>query len=128
VDSLIDTQLLLWLAFKREKLPSEAANFLQSGEATIYFSQVSIWEVSIKAALGRPDFQVDPRQLVRGLLAFGAEQMDIKNQHLFAVASLPRLHGDPFDRLLVAQAQVEGVRLLTTDGSLQSYGAFVKQV
>ena len=85
-------------------------------------SVVSIWEVAIKASLKRPDFQVNPEELRFGLLQEGFQELAIQSEHVLAVAHLPLIHRDPFDRLLVAQAAREGLRLLTSDRTLASYG------
>ncbi|MFO1143519.1 MAG: type II toxin-antitoxin system VapC family toxin [Amaricoccus sp.] len=89
------------------------------------FSAASIWEVAIKAGLGRPDFQVDAGFLRRGLTDNGYLELAVTSQHAAAAAGLPPVHRDPFDRMLVAQAQVEGVRLLTADPVLAGYPATV---
>ncbi|MGC3953837.1 MAG: type II toxin-antitoxin system VapC family toxin [Propionicimonas sp.] len=90
-------------------------------ENDLYFSPVSIWEVVIKKGLGGPDFTVDPTQLHRGLIANGYQELPITGRATLQVATLPDLHKDPFDRLLVAQAIEEGLVLLTADRSLAGY-------
>jgi len=92
------------------------------------FSAASVWEVVIKRGLGRDDFQIDPNRLRRGLLANGYEELSISSEHTLAVTSLPPVHRDPFDRILVAQARVESITLLTSDITLASYGAPVKLI
>jgi PIN domain nuclease of toxin-antitoxin system len=124
---LVDTQILIWLADRSEQLPDPVAAILQEGEDELVFSLVSIWETSIKFALGRLDFTIHPRQLRDGLLEFGFKELPITPQHVIAVASLPHIHRDPFDRLLVAQAQIEGLTLMTTDKKLAQYGQHVKR-
>ena len=84
-------------------------------------SAASLWEVTIKAGLGREDFQVDAATLRRGLLEHGYAELPISGAHATAVAGLPRIHKDPFDRILVAQAQFEGITLLTTDAIVARY-------
>ncbi|HUL12916.1 MAG TPA: type II toxin-antitoxin system VapC family toxin, partial [Methylococcaceae bacterium] len=81
------------------------------------------WEVTIKRTLGRSDFQVDPRRLWRMLPVNGYRELPIAGEHAIAVEALPLLHKDPFDRLLLAQARVEGLTLLTVDQQLAEYGA-----
>lgn len=85
------------------------------------FSAASVWEVAIKSALGRDDFSVDPRVLRRALLDNGYVELAISGAHAAAVLDLPPIHRDPFDRLLVAQAQVEGIALLTADATVARY-------
>ena len=84
-------------------------------------SRTSLWEVAIKSMLGRPDFRVDARVLRRGLLENGYGELAIAGDHAVAVLNLPPLHRDPFDRMLVAQATVEGVVLLTADALVAQY-------
>lgn len=109
-------------------MPPEAARLIDDTENEPMFSVVSLWEVAIKSALGRPDFSVDPRLLRRGLLDNGYAELAMIGEHAVAVASLPPLHRDPFDRLLVAQSLVEGVQLLTSDRALARYPGPIRQV
>jgi PIN domain nuclease of toxin-antitoxin system len=92
------------------------------------FSPASLWEVASKRGLGRDDFQVDPRLLRRGLLDNGYVELPITSEHAVAVDGLPPIHKDPFDRILVAQATVEGVALLTADPMVAQYPGPVRQV
>lgn len=94
----------------------------------IWFSVVSIWEMAIKASLGREDFQVNPPALRLGLLEQGFRELPIQVNHVLAVQHLPRIHRDPFDRLLVTQAAQERLSLLTADRTLLSYGEVVRWV
>jgi PIN domain nuclease of toxin-antitoxin system len=90
-------------------------------ESDLLFSVASLWEIVIKRGLNRPDFQVDARLLRRGLLDNGYQELPILSEHVVAVDSLPPIHKDPFDRLLVAQATVEGITLLTDDPIVAQY-------
>ena len=85
------------------------------------YSAASLWEVAIKKGLGREDFRVDPRVLRRGLLEHDYTELVVTGAHAVAVDTLPRIHKDPFDRLLVAQAQIEGITLLTVDEVVGRY-------
>lgn len=125
---LLDTHLLLWAAFSPEKLSAEALEILQSRESALAFSLVTLWEVAIKTSLARPDFSVDPQRLHRALLAEGFVEMPITAAQIARVATLPWVHRDPFDRLLVAQAIEDHLTLLTCDATLKRYGSFVKWV
>ena len=119
---LVDTHLLIWWASMPEQLPEPARRRLASRDRPLFFSLVSLWEVAIKASLGREDFQVDLSALRRGLLREGFQELPIEVEHVLAVQQLPWIHRDPFDRLLVAQALREGLRLLSTDRTLLGYG------
>jgi len=120
---LADTRVLLWVAEAPERL-SEAAQDLLTAETTKpTFSVVSLWEISIKRALGRADFQIDPHRFRRQLLGNDWRELPISSDHAILAGGLPAIHKDPFDRILLAQAIVEGARLLTVDNQLRRYGA-----
>lgn len=119
---LLDTHLLLWAAGDPDRLSSRARGLIEDAENVLYFSVASLWEISIKRGLGRPDFLVEPRILRRALLDNGYMEMAITADHALAVEALPDLHKDPFDRLLVAQARTEGITLLTADSQVAQYG------
>lgn len=125
---LLDTHLLLWAAGEPGQLPTEARNLIDNPENELLFSAASLWEVVIKRGLGREDFKVDPRLLRRGLLDNGYSELPVVSDHVVAIDSLPRIHKDPFDRVLVAQAIVEGIILLTTDSLLAQYPGPIQTV
>jgi PIN domain nuclease of toxin-antitoxin system len=125
---LLDTHLLLWAAGAPDKLSAQAQILLQDTRNELAFSAASLWEVVIKRGLGREDFRVDPRRLRQGLLANGYREVAVTSEHAIAVERLPPLHKDPFDRILVAQAAVEGFRLLTSDSTVGQYGEMVQLV
>jgi PIN domain nuclease of toxin-antitoxin system len=125
---LLDTHLLLWAAGPIERLSSEARALIDDLDNEVVFSTGSIWEVAIKYSRGRADFQVDPQILRRGLLDNLYRELPVTGEHAVAVASLPPLHKDPFDRILVAQSVVEGITLLTTDPLVAQYPAPVRRV
>ncbi|MCG5501902.1 MULTISPECIES: type II toxin-antitoxin system VapC family toxin [Ectothiorhodospira] len=118
---LLDTHLLLWAASQPERLSATAKEKLMDENNALWFSAASLWEVTIKAGLGRSDFQVDPHRLKRGLIDNGYTELPITSTHALAVHHLPPIHRDPFDRLLVAQAESEGVLLLTADETVARY-------
>ena len=118
---LLDTHLLLWAAVIPERLPADARTLLEDAEHELHFSAASLWEVAIKFGLTRDDFTVDPRLLRRALLENGYTEMAVTGAHAVAVDLLPPIHGDPFDRLLVAQAQIEAITLLTADEIVGRY-------
>lgn len=125
---LLDTHLLLWAAGLPERLPVEAARLIEDEANTLLFSAASLWEVAIKSGLGRDDFRVDARLLRRGLLDNGYEELPILSAHAVMVDALPEIHKDPFDRMLVAQAQHEGITLLTSDAVVARYPGPVRLV
>lgn len=125
---LLDTHLLLWAAGQPDKLSTDARRLLDNMDNVLYFSAANLWEIAIKSGLGRDDFQVEPRLLRRGLLDNGYDELAITSQHAAAVADLPPIHKDPFDRILVAQALIEGFTLLTSDGLVAKYPGPIRQV
>ena len=125
---LLDTQLLVWVCYAPQRLGSSLAAELVDRRQVIWFSVVSIWELAIKASLGREDFQVNPPALRLGLLEQGFRELPIQVSHVLAVQHLPWVHRDPFDRLLVAQAAQERQNLITADRTLLGYGDGVRWV
>jgi PIN domain nuclease of toxin-antitoxin system len=118
---LLDTHLLVWAMGSPERLPAGLAPMLEDPRNTPVFSVASLWELVIKQALGRPDFRVEPAMLRRALLDGGWQELPIQAQHALAVAALPPLHRDPFDRLLLGQATADGLLLITADQQLAAY-------
>lgn len=125
---LLDTHLLLWAAGEPKKLSPKARKLIADTDNELMFSAASLWEVAIKRALGRTDFQVDSRLLRRGLIDNGYVELPVFSAHAVAVESLPPIHKDPFDRLLIAQSLVEGVTLLTSDAAVAQYGGSIRLV
>jgi len=118
---LLDTHLLVWAMGNPERLPAGCPAMLEDPSNSLVFSVASLWELVIKQALGRPDFNLEPSLLRQALLGGGWKELPIEASHALAVSQLPPLHRDPFDRLLLAQAQVEGLLLLTADSRLSLY-------
>ena len=125
---LLDTHLLLWAAGDPGKISKPTKKLLADPANALLFSAASLWEITIKRSLGRPDFRVEPRLLRRGLLDNGYLELPISSEHALMTESLPALHKDPFDRILVAQAVIEGVTLLTVDTLLAKYPGPIKKV
>ncbi|MCG3145802.1 MAG: hypothetical protein HONDAALG_03478 [Gammaproteobacteria bacterium] len=125
---LLDTHLLLWAAGMPERLSEQARSLMEAPDNEIFFSAASLWEIAIKRSLGRDDFQLDVRLLRRGLLDNGYSELPVGSEHAVAVESLPAIHKDPFDRMLVAQAMVEGISLLTSDSVVAKYPGSVRLV
>jgi PIN domain nuclease of toxin-antitoxin system len=128
VKLLLDTHLLLWVAGQPDRLSEAARQLIEDKENELVFSTASFWEVVIKRGLGRDDFKVDPRLLRRGLLDNGYSELPISSEHVVAIDTLPPLHKDPVDRVLIAQALVEGISLLTTDAVVGGYPVSVRVV
>ena len=125
---LIDTNLLLWAALDDPRFPRAAATLLSDPENELHVSAASIWEIAIKTSRGNPAFRVDPRLLRRNLLANGYFELPITSEHAIATQALTPLHKDPFDRILIAQATVEGITLLTSDRQVAKYPGPIRKV
>ena len=110
------------------RLSEAARSLIENPENELLFTAASLWEVAIKRGLGRDDFQVDARLLRRGLLDNAYSELPIASDHVVATESLPPIHKDPFDRILVAQAIVEGITLLTTDSLVAQYPGPIRTV
>ncbi|MCE7481880.1 type II toxin-antitoxin system VapC family toxin [Microbacterium profundi] len=120
---LLDTHLLLWAGLQPDRLSPAMSELLEDESNLPMFSAASVWEISIKAGLGRADFTVDSRSFRRALIDNGYEELSITSAHAAAIADLPAIHRDPFDRMLVAQARVEGITLFTSDRTVSAYGS-----
>jgi len=125
---MLDTHMILWAAQDSNRLSMRARSLLTEPTHGFMFSAAVIWEVSVKTQRAKPDFDVDPRLLRRGLLANGYTELAITTEHTLALLDLPDIHRDPFDRIQVAQARVEGLVLLTNDDVLATYGSPVELV
>ena len=125
---LLDTHLLLWAVGHPQRLPKIVRELLQERATQPLFSAASLWEVAVKAGLERRDFRVDPRRLRRGLTDHRYLELPITGAHAVAVTDLPLIHRDPFDRILVAQATVEGIELFTSDKVVARYPGPIRLV
>jgi len=128
VKLLLDTHLLLWAAEDSDRLPKVARRLIADTDNDLLFSVASLWEIAIKRGLDRKDFEVDPRLLRRALLDNGYGELVITSEHAVSVEGLPAIHKDPFDRLLVAQATVEGITLLTADARVGEYPGPIRRI
>jgi PIN domain nuclease of toxin-antitoxin system len=118
---LTDTYILLWALLQPARLDAAYRDVLESPEHQVFFSAVNIWEIAIKRALDRPDFDVEPDALHRAALETGFRELPIAAVHAAAVRHLPAHHRDPFDRLLIAQARTEPLLLMTDDPLIDCY-------
>ena len=125
---LLDTHVLLWAVGMSHRLTAAVRALLEDPDNEIYYSAASIWEIAIKSALGRQDFQIDPVQLLEVMPAVGFVELPVRARHAVEVVHLAPLHKDPFDRMLIAQSRVEPLILLTNDEQLAAYGEGVKLI
>jgi PIN domain nuclease of toxin-antitoxin system len=126
VNLLLDTHVALWAITDSPKLSARARDLIGEQKAQIWVSAASVWEIAIKHALGRGDMPVSGQQALRYFRESGYQLLAVEAEHAVAVENLPAHHQDPFDRILVAQALVEPMRLLTHDAAVARYSdAFV---
>jgi len=125
---LLDTQIMLWALTGSARLRAVARDLIADPANDIYVSTASIWEIAIKHALGRGDMPVSGARAAGLCAAAGYRELAVTWQHTVVVETLPPLHADPFDRILVAQASAEPMRLLSRDAAVASYGAMVTVV
>ena len=119
---LLDTHALIWYSHTPEQLSQKALEIINSQENTISISQVSIWEMQIKISIGKLDLPQSVRELIEcQIVSNGFRELNIRNEHLWGLTSLPLHHKDPFDRLLISQAQTDGLVLLSKDSKFATY-------
>ena len=119
---LLDTHVLLWALMGDRRLAVATRTLLEDRGNEVWFSAVNVWEVAIKSSLGRTDFAVDPERLAGYAEKCGFDELPVKAKHAALTVTLPALHSDPFDRILLAQAQAENLTLLTADSAVLAYG------
>jgi len=125
---LLDTHLLLWAAEDSPRLPRAARKLVNDPGSELFFSAASLWEVAIKSSLRKEGLRIDARLLRRALRDNGYTELPVTSEHAVAIDILPPLHKDPFDRILVAQATIEGITLLTADPVVAQYRGPVRKV
>lgn len=125
---LVDTQLLLWNVYGSRQLPARVARLFRDGRHEFFYSAASLWEIAIKASRGREDFAADTAAVRDALEENGFLELAIAAHHAVAVGGLPPIHGDPFDRMLIAQANAEPMAFLTADRRLAAYPGTIEVV
>jgi PIN domain nuclease of toxin-antitoxin system len=125
---LLDTHVALWAITDHPKLSQKARDLIQSPKISVWVSVASIWEIAIKHALGRGDMPVSSQDALRYFQASDYRLLSVEADHAVAVGELPMHHQDPFDRILVAQALVEPMRLMTHDALVALYSDTIIQV
>ncbi len=119
---LLDTHAVIWYSLSSKQLPESVLNLINEPANEVYLSQGSIWEMQIKQDLGKLTLPISVRELVEQQVQKNSFRiLGIKNEHFWALAALPSLHGDPFDRLLISQAIVENYTLVTRDKKIPKY-------
>jgi PIN domain nuclease of toxin-antitoxin system len=128
---LLDTHIALWSIAAPNQLPTRARPFIEDPGNDLFVSVVSVWEIAIKHALSQRRIgrmPVSAKMAFEHFASAGFKILDITAGHALAVEALPALHGDPFDRMLIAQARAEPMRLLSADAKMAAYGEVVLAV
>ncbi len=125
---LLDTHLLLWVAGDSKRLSKTARNLIEDPQNELLFSALSIWEIALKRSLRPDEVLADARLVRRALLDNGYSELAVTSEHAVNVDRLPMIHKDPFDRMLISQAMVEGVTMLTSDMKVAKYPGPIRKV
>ncbi|MGQ0529370.1 MAG: type II toxin-antitoxin system VapC family toxin [Panacagrimonas sp.] len=125
---LLDTHVALWAITDSPKLTKKARELIESPRSSVWISAATVWEITIKHGLGRGDMPVSGQAALRYFQASGYQLLPIEAEHAAAVEDLPKHHADPFDRILVAQALVEPMRLITHDPIVARYSDTVIEI
>jgi len=125
---LLDTHFILWLPIGGRGISRSARALLDSSANEFLFSAASLWEIALKRARYRGTFGFDPREIRMRMFENGYEELPISGKHVLGVDALAPIHKDPFDRLLIAQAIVEGITLLTVDATVAQYSGPIRKV
>lgn len=121
MNCLLDTHILIWALVDPEKVPRAMRELIQDAGNRVWFSAASIWEIAIKHSLAKSDFPIEPATIWKAARETGLEELSVTSEHAVRVDALPWLHRDPFDRLLIAQAEVAGMKLLSSDPKVNAY-------
>jgi len=125
---LLDTHIALWAIADDRRLPKEAPAWIADDYNVIWVSAASVWEIAIKHMLAKRSMPISGRQALGYFREAGYRLLEIRPEHAAAIEDLPTVHSDPFDRLLVAQAEVEPLKLVTSDVLLTKYSKNVVAV
>lgn len=125
---LLDTHVALWAITDSPKLSKKARELIESPKSSVWISAATVWEIAIKHGLGRGDMPVSSQDALRYFRESGYRFLPVEPEHVAAVEDLPAHHGDPFDRILVAQAIVEPMRLITHDPVVARYSDAIIEI
>ena len=119
---LLDTQIVVWLGVASRQVPERIRSLLSNPDDELFVSSVSVWEIAAKHQLGKLSLPLPPAAFVQQILSdFGALSLPFTQSHALQIRELPSIHRDPFDRMLVCQARVEGLTLVTSDDAIRRY-------
>ena len=125
---LLDTHIILWAGFDVKRLSRKAKSILENPENALYFSPVSLWEVSIKHEKHPKQMAITSERVWEIAIKMGFIELPVRSRHGVNIANLPDIHNDPFDRMLITQARSDGLYLLSHDDKVIAYGAHVVKV
>ncbi len=125
---LLDTHVALWAITDSPKLPKKAREMIESPKSSVWISAATVWEIAIKHSLGRGDMPVSSQDALRYFRESGYRFLPVEPEHAAAVEDLQPHHGDPFDRILVAQAITEPMRLITHDPMVARYSDTIIEI
>jgi PIN domain nuclease of toxin-antitoxin system len=128
VNLLLDTHVALWAITDSPKLPAKARELIESARTTVWVSAATLWEIAIKHGLARGDMPVSGQDALRYFQESGYRFLAVEPEHAVVVEELPPHHADPFDRILVAQALVEPMRLMTHDPMVARYSDTIIEI
>lgn len=118
---LLDTHILLWTLIDPDRVPARIRRIVEDTGNRVWFSAASIWEIAIKHSLAKPEFAMEAATIWKAARETGLDELAVTAEHAIGVDALPWLHRDPFDRLLVAQAHTEDMKLLSVDPKVNAY-------
>ena len=125
---LLDTHIILWAGFDVKRLSRKAKSILENPENALYFSPVSLWEISIKHEKHPEQMAITSERVREIAVKMGFIELPVRSRHGVDIANLPDIHNDPFDRMLITQARSDGLYLLSHDDKVIAYGASVVKV
>ena len=125
---LLDTHIILWAALDVKRLSRKAKAILENPESVLYFSPISLWEISIKHEKHPKQMAITSERAKEPALKMGFIELPVRSRHGVDIAKLPDIHGDPFDRMLITQARSDGLVLISHDDTVIAYGESVMKV
>jgi PIN domain nuclease of toxin-antitoxin system len=118
---LLDTHSIIWLIEDSKKLPSKIKDIVADSDNEVYISSASLWEMAIKLSIGKLELSIEFEELLAIIEECGFSILQIKNDYLIKLLSLPFIHNDPFDRLIISTALSENLTIITVDNDIQKY-------
>ena len=125
---LLDTHIILWSGFDVKRLSRKAKSILENPENTLYFSPISLWEISIKHEKHPEQMAITSERVREIAIKMGFIELPVRSRHGVDIAKLPDIHNDPFDRMLITQARSDGLYLISHDDKVIAYGEPVVKV